>query len=74
MEKRQTPNLMHKIHLITASLDKLHVDMNGQNVPLKQLGQVGMPNANTLTLNMTSYPQVIEHDKLLCSVHRVVSI
>lgn len=46
--------------LTPASLDKLHVDMNGQSVPLRELGQVGMPNPNTLILNMSSYPQAIE--------------
>jgi hypothetical protein len=44
---------------LAASLDSLYVDVEGQSVPLRQLGQAGMPNPNTLVLNLASYPQVI---------------
>lgn len=44
-----------------ASLDRVTVDVEGQQVPLRQVGQISMPNSQTLTINMASYPQVLLH-------------
>lgn len=44
-----------------ASLDRVTVDMEGQQVPLRQVGQISMPNSQTLIINMASYPQVLLH-------------
>ncbi|CAI8034899.1 Ribosome-recycling factor, mitochondrial, partial [Geodia barretti] len=55
LKKEYTINLVTR--LTPASLDSLYVDVEGQSVPLRQLGQSGMPNPNTLVLNLASYPQ-----------------
>ena len=34
------------------------VEMEGEQVPLRQVGQIGMPNPQMLLINMSSYPQV----------------
>lgn len=39
-------------------LDQLQVECKGRQVPLKQLGQVAMPNQQTIIVNMTSQPEV----------------
>ena len=50
--------LWYVLFYAAASLDKLQVDMDGRSVPLTQLAQIGMPNPNTIILNMATYPQV----------------
>lgn len=45
------------IHL-AASLDRVMVEMKGEQVPLRQVGQISMPNPQMLLINMSSYPQV----------------
>ena len=44
-----------------ASLDRVTVEVEGQQVPLRQMGQISMPNSQTLIINMASYPQVMSH-------------
>ena len=44
--------------LTPAVLDQLQVECKGRQVPLKQLGQVAMPNQQTIIINMTSQPEV----------------
>ena len=39
-------------------LDQLQVEYQGSQVPLKQLGQVTMPNQPTILINLTSQPEV----------------
>ena len=46
-------NLYH-----AASLDKISVEVEGQRYSLKQVAQVGMPNPQTILLNMSAYPEV----------------
>lgn len=41
-----------------ASLDKISVEIEGQTYPLKQIAQLGMPNPQTLLVNMSAYPEV----------------
>lgn len=41
-----------------ASLDRVMVEMEGEQVPLRQVGQISMPNPRMLLINMSSYPQV----------------
>ena len=41
-----------------ASLDKITVEIDGENFQLKQVGQIGIPNPQTIIINMSSYPQV----------------
>ena len=39
-------------------LDLVRVEYNNKQLPLKDLGQVSMPNAQTVIVNMSSQPQV----------------
>lgn len=41
-----------------ASLDKISVEIEGQTYPLKQIAQLGMPNPQTILVNMSAYPDV----------------
>ncbi len=40
------------------SLDKITVDIEGQAYPLKAVAQLGMPNPQTIVVNMSAYPEV----------------
>ena len=50
--------MMKLVFLPSASLDRLMVEVEGEQVPLRQVGQIGMPNPQMLQINMSSYPQV----------------
>ena len=39
-------------------LDPLQVEFNNKRLPLKELGQISMPNAQTIIVNLSSQPQV----------------
>ena len=41
-----------------ASLDKVSVEIDGENYQLKQVAQIGMPNPQMIVINMASYPEV----------------
>lgn len=41
-----------------ASLERISVDVDGQSYPLKQIAQLGMPNHQTILINMSAYPEV----------------
>lgn len=56
-----------------ASLDRVTVDVEGQQVPLRQVGQISMPNSQTLIINMASYPQVLLHLPLMCKITIVIT-
>ena len=43
---------------IPASLDSVSVEIEGQSYPLKQVAQLGMPNPQTILINMSAYPEV----------------
>ena len=40
------------------SLDKVSVQIEGQTYPLKKVAQLGMPNPQTIAINMSAYPEV----------------
>ena len=42
-------------------LDQLQVEYQGSQVPLRQLGQITMPNQQTILINLTSQPEVACH-------------
>ena len=42
----------------SATFDKITVEIDGENYQLKAVGQLGMPNPQTIIINMASYPQV----------------
>lgn len=44
--------------LTPAVLDQLQMDSQGRQVPLKQIGQVTMPNQQTIIINLTAQPEV----------------
>ena len=49
---------MDRSNTLTASLDKISVEIDGVSYQLKQVAQLGMPNPQTIVINMASYPQV----------------
>lgn len=42
-----------------ASLERISVDVDGQSYPLKQIAQLGMPNHQTILINMSAYPESV---------------
>ena len=43
---------------ILATFDKMTVKIDGESYQLKAVGQLGMPNPQTIVINMAAYPQV----------------
>ena len=41
-----------------ATFDKITVEIDGKSYQLKEVGQLGMPNPQTIIINMASYPKV----------------
>ena len=46
------------VYLFSDSLDKITVEVEGQTYPLKKVAQLGMPNPQTIHVNMSAYPEV----------------
>lgn len=46
------------LFIFTASLDKISVEMEGHTYSLRQIAQLGMPNPQTIVINMSAYPEV----------------
>lgn len=41
-----------------ASLERITVNVGDQAYPLKTISQMGMPNRNSIVINMAAYPEV----------------
>ena len=60
--------LIHFSICLPASLDKVNVEVEGQTYPLKKIAQLGMPNPQTIMINMAAYPDVCGRPENRCSL------
>ena len=51
------------------------MEVEGETYPLKTIAQVAMPNPQTITINMSSYPEVRAQNNILwCLITELQSI